>query len=223
MGKAPKALDLTRTRSDRSEGALPGSRRRRSRQRQRGGFVRDRRKCLCEHLGHERFPSSLPRLNRAPHPLACAHPPPPSSPSAGLPSPPRVPQRFRVPLAWPVQPHEQRRLGQQLPQRGVWHQHLQVSAALVQPRRRAETGRGQGGGLGTGQALASRCQPRGSASGTPGAHRLQERTQSEAGPRKGSAGLVPRSAWETEARLSLQWFSQVHPWAIHRWVLCPRG
>lgn len=84
-------------------------------------------------------------------------------------------------------------------------------------------GAGTGGRAGDRPGPASRCQPRGSASGTPGAHHLQERTQSEAGPRKGSAGLVPRSAWETEARLSLQWFSQVHPWAIHRWVLCPRG
>lgn len=72
----------------------------------------------------------------------CSPPPPPSLP-AGLSSHLRVPQRFRIPLPWPVQPHEQRRLGQQLPQRGVRHQHLQVGPhppALVPPTRGEKAG-----------------------------------------------------------------------------------
>lgn len=102
-----------------------------------------------------RPPSPHPPEPNTPSSL-CAHPPPPSS-LAGLPSPLRVPQRFWVPLTWPIQPHEQRRLGQQLPQRGVWHQHLQVGAALVLPGRRVGMGRGQGEG--TSQALSADVSP----------------------------------------------------------------
>lgn len=137
-------------------------------------------------LRHIEFPSPARCWRCAPHFLPFAHLPP--FPWAGLPSHLRVPQWVRIPLARPVQsPKQQRRLGQQLPQRGVWRQHVQVGPRPGL-RRSPRAARGR-----EGQGSAGHCQPCGSAPGVPAV--LREDT----GRSKTPEGLrwSDARAWET--------------------------
>lgn len=165
--------------------------------------------------GLRRLPSPTCCRGRPPtlFPSLCSPPPPPSLP-AGLSSHLRVPQRFRIPLPWPVQPHEQRRLGQQLPQRGVRHQHLQVGPhppALVPPTR----------GEKAGGTLQFTVIPAGGASWAPSSGEDAEQSKVPGGFRQSGASPT-RETRERQACLHSccfplrpVLFSQVLPYDVH--------